>query len=417
MIGDHSPGPNPAAGVAAARSRSSSGAPIRAIFSQRAADLLLVALTPRLTGALRPGDTVARFGGDEFVVLCEDLAGPDDAVAIAGRIADACRRPIALGEHEHWVTLSVGAVIVDGGRATPTDVLRDADAAMYRAKSGGKGRTELFDDGMRARVADRIAVETALRRALGRDELRVHYQPILSLERERVVGVEALVRWEHPVRGLLEPEAFMQVAESTGLIVPIGEWVLEQACRQAALWRDAQPGREPVRMSVNLSARQVARSDVAGCVQRILATTGLDAGLLDLEITEHALLADTDHSAGALRELKSLGVRLVLDDFGTRYSSLSHLRRPTIGALKIDRSFVDGADRDSDDGAIIKAVLSMAGALGVDVTAEGVETSAQLSLLRDHGCPFAQGYLFAAPAPADDLADMLGLTATPAAAA
>ena len=375
-----------------------------------AGDLLLAALSPRLTGALRPGDTVARFGGDEFVVLCEDLTDSDDAVAIAGRIAEACRRPIGLGENEHLVTLSVGVVIVDGGRGTPTDVLRDADAAMYRAKSGGKGRTELFDDGMRARVADRVAVETALRRALRRDELRVHYQPILSLERERVVGVEALLRWEHPVRGLLEPEAFMQVAESSGLIVPIGEWVLEQACRQAAVWRDAHRDREAVRMSVNLSARQVARSDVAGCVERILASTGLEPGLLDLEITEHALLADSDHSAAALRELKSLGVRLVLDDFGTGYSSLSHLRRFTIDALKIDRSFVDGVDRDSDDGAIVRAVLGMAGALSVDVTAEGVETSAQLSLLRDHGCPFGQGYLFAAPAPAEDLDDMLGLT-------
>jgi len=191
--------------------------------------------------------------------------------------------------------------------------------------------------------------------------------------------------------------------------------VLEQACRQAALWRDAEPSRDPVRMSVNLSARQVARSDVAGCVERVLAATGLEPGLLDLEITEHALLGDSDHSTAALRELKSLGVRLVLDDFGTGYSSLSHLRRFTIDALKIDRSFVDGADRDSDDGAVVKAVLGMAGALGVDVTAEGVETSAQLSLLRDHGCRFVQGYLFAPPGPADDLVDLLGLT--PAAAA
>ena len=385
------------------------------IRGHESGDQLLVALTPRLTGALRPGDTVARFGGDEFVVLCEDLAHADDAVAIAERITDACRPPIVLGEDEHPVTLSVGVVIVDSGHATPTEVLSEADAAMYRAKSGGKGRTELFDDGMRARLADRIAVEAALRRALGRDELRVHYQPILSIERERVVGVEALLRWEHPVQGLLEPEAFMQVAESSGLIVPIGEWVLEQACRQAALWRDAAPSRDPVRMSVNLSARQVARSDVAGSVERILAATGLEPGLLELEITEGALLADSGHSTAALRGLKALGVRLALDDFGTGYSSLSQLRRFTIDALKIDRSFVDGADRDSDDSAIVKAVLSMAGALGVDVTAEGVETSAQLSLLRDHGCPFAQGYLFAAPAPADDLSDLLGLT--PAAAA
>ena len=306
-------------------------------------------------------------------------------------------------------------VIVDSGHATPTEVLSEADAAMYRAKSGGKGRTELFDDGMRARLADRIAVEAALRRALGRDELRVHYQPILSIERERVVGVEALLRWEHPVQGLLEPEAFMQVAESSGLIVPIGEWVLEQACRQAALWRDAAPSRDPVRMSVNLSARQVARSDVAGSVERILAATGLEPGLLELEITEGALLADSGHSTAALRGLKALGVRLALDDFGTGYSSLSHLRRFTIDALKLDRRFVDGADHDSDDCAIVRAVLSMAGELGVDVTAEGVETSAQLSLLRDHGCPYVQGYLFAAPAPADEVSELLGLI--PAAAA
>jgi diguanylate cyclase len=372
-----------------------------------AGDLLLIALTPRLAAALRPGDTVARFGGDEFVVLCEELEDDDGALAIAKRIADACARPVTIGDDEHVVTVSAGVVIVDAGAATPSNVLRDADAAMYRAKANGKGRVEVFDEGMRERLIERIAIESALRRALAQDELRLFYQPVIELESGRIVGVEALLRWQHPLRGLLEPADFIHVAESSGLIVPIGEWVIEQACRQAARWRDRGSGGEPIKVSVNLSPRQVARSNVAESVHRILLATGLDASLLELEITEHTLLEEGDASARALRDLHEVGVRLVLDDFGTGYSSLSYLKRHTIDALKIDRSFVDGLGRDTGDGAIVNAMLSMANALDVGVTAEGVETAAQLARLREHGCRFAQGYLFSRPAPAHELAVLL----------
>jgi diguanylate cyclase (GGDEF)-like protein/PAS domain S-box-containing protein len=370
-------------------------------------DLLLVALIPRLVSALRPGDTIARFGGDEFVVLCEELASEDDAVNIARRIADACNRPVRVGDYEHAVTVSAGVVIVDSGAATPSTVLRDADSAMYRAKGLGKGRVEVFDEQMRARLVERIAVESELRQAIRNDELRVFYQPVMALGRGTIVGVEALLRWEHPVRGLLEPAEFMHVAESSGLIIPIGEWVIEQACRQAVAWRDAHPSERPIFVSVNLSPRQVARSDVAGSVARILRSTGLDPHLLDLEITERTLLEDQDASARALRELKTVGVRLVLDDFGTGYSSLSYLKRFTIDAVKIDRSFVDGLGNNEEDSAIVGAVLSVAHALDVGVTAEGVETDAQLTRLRDEGCAFGQGYLFGRPSRAEKVSEML----------
>jgi len=373
-------------------------------LGHEAGDRLLVEMTPRLRAALRPGDTVARFGGDEFVVLCEDLSSADDAMRIAERIASACSRPLMLGPHQHLVTISAGIVVVENGSSTATGLLRDADAAMYRAKAMGKGRVELFDEGMHERLIERIAIESALRHALEQNEFRLHYQPVISLDRGGIIGVEALLRWQHPEQGLLEPAAFMQVAESTGLIVPIGEWAIEEACRQAADWRDARgPGQPPLSVSVNLSARQIARSDIASAVTRILDRTGLDAGLLELEITERALLADAEASAVTLRELKAVGVRLVLDDFGTGYSSLSYLKRFTIDALKIDRSFVDGLGGDAENAAIISAVLSMAQALHVGVTAEGVETPEQLARLRGSGCEFAQGYLFSQPIPAGDV--------------
>ena len=378
-------------------------------LGHEAGDLLLVEMTPRLRAALRPGDTVARFGGDEFVVLCEDVASEADAMLIAARIASACSRPVMLGPHQHLVTISVGIVVVQNGFSTPTGLLRDADAAMYRAKAMGKGRIELFDEGMRERLLERIAIESDLRHALLHQEFRLRYQPVISLDQGGIVtGVEALLRWQHPTRGLLEPAEFMQVAESTGLIVPIGEWAIEEACRQAADWRDARDeGQPPLSMSVNLSPRQIARSNIVSAVASILERTGLEAGLLDLEITERVLLEDAEASAGALRDLKAIGVRLVLDDFGTGYSSLSYLKRFTIDALKIDRSFVDGLGEDAENGAIINAVLGMARALDVGVTAEGVETRQQLASLRGSGCAFAQGYLFSQPIHADDVPDLV----------
>jgi diguanylate cyclase (GGDEF)-like protein/PAS domain S-box-containing protein len=371
-------------------------------------DLLLLALAPRLSAAVRPGDTVARFGGDEFVVLCDDLAGEDDAITIAQRMSDACSRPVTIRGYEHLVSVSAGVAMVrDAQSATADELLRDADAAMYRAKAGGKGRIEVFDEGMRARLVERIAVEDGLRRALDRGELRLHFQPIMSLRDSRIVGAEALLRWQHPERGLLQPEDFIAVAESSGLIVPIGEWVIGEACRQAAVWNDGTR-REPIYVSVNLSPRQIVRSDVTASVRDSLRETRLDPELLEIEVTERALLENGEACARVLAELKRLGVRIVLDDFGTGYSSLSFLKRLTIDALKIDRSFVGGLGRDTEDGAIVSAVLSMAGALHVGVTAEGVETLAQLARLRAQGCEFGQGFLFSKPASADELGALLG---------
>jgi diguanylate cyclase (GGDEF)-like protein/PAS domain S-box-containing protein len=377
-------------------------------LGHEAGDLLLVEMTPRLRAALRPGDTVARFGGDEFVVLCEDLCSEGDATRIARRIASACARPVQLGPHRHYVTISVGVAVVHGGTSTATELLRDADAAMYRAKALGKGRVEVFDAAMRERLLERIAVEADLRGALDRREFLLHYQPVMSLDEGGIVGLEALLRWQHPRRGRLGPGDFMEVAESTGLIVPIGEWAIEEACRQACDWREVRgAGLPPLRVSANLSARQLARSDIARAVARILERTGLDAGLLDLEITERVLLEDAEASARALGELQAVGVRLVLDDFGTGPSSLRYLKRFPIDAVKLDRSLVDGLGADAGHAAIVDAVLSMARALDVAVTAEGVETPEQLASLRGIGCPFAQGYLFSEPIPPADVPDLV----------
>lgn len=376
-------------------------------------DELLVALPPRLRQGLRAGDTIARFGGDEFVILCEDLDSEAEAIRIAERIGEAFALPFELDGRPHHLSVSVGVVYVTGGQASASEVLRDADAAMYRAKAGGKGRFELFDARMRAALVERLQTEADLRRALTDGELRLLYQPLLSLEQDAFVGAEALVRWQHPTRGLLTPADFIGVAEECGLIAPLGAWVLEEACRQAAAWAretDAAAGPHgpafaaPRRtVSVNLSPRQLSHSDVPALLERALADSGADPALIELELTESVLMEQSDAALATLRQLKQLGVRLVLDDFGTGWSSLGYLKRFPIDALKIDREFVDGLGAEPEDTAIVSAVLSMAGALELDVIAEGVETEQQLAWLREHGCGCAQGFLLGRPVPPDEL--------------
>jgi diguanylate cyclase (GGDEF)-like protein/PAS domain S-box-containing protein len=359
-------------------------------------DGVLTALPACLRQALREGDTVARFGGDEFVILCEDLGSAAEAMTIAERISAVVARPFDLEHRRHHLSVSVGVVFVEGGRATASDVLCDADAAMYRAKGSGKGQFELFDARMRADLVGRLQTENELRRALREGELRLLYQPVLALTRYEFVGAEALVRWQHPERGLLPPSEFIGVAEDSGLIGPLGEWVIAEACGQAAAW-GKRNGHGPGRISINLSPRQVSDADIAEALGQTLQSSGVDPALVELEITENALLEEGDAPRRTLQRLKDMGVRLVLDDFGTGYSSLSRLKRFPIDALKIDREFIDGLGTDAEDTAIVSAVLSMAQALGVDVVAEGVETSAQLAWLEEHGCTSAQGYLLAPP--------------------
>jgi diguanylate cyclase (GGDEF)-like protein/PAS domain S-box-containing protein len=368
-------------------------------------DELLVTLAERLRLAVRPGDTVARFGGDEFVVLCEDLSGPDarrQACDVADRLLAVIREPFLLDGDEHYLSTSIGIALARSGDERPEALLRDADAAMYRAKERGKDRWELFDEAMRASALQRVEIENALHRAIDREEFRVVYQPVVALDGERCVGAEALVRWQHPERGLLTPGEFVDLAEESGLIVPLGIWVLEDACRQAAQWAGTGDGTD-FAVSVNLSGRQLAHPDTPTHVAHALATSGIDPHRLALEITESVLMDDANGTMIAIDQLKGLGVRLSIDDFGTGYSSLASLKRFPVDCVKIDRSFVAGLGDKPEDSAIVAAVVSVGHALGLTVVAEGVETSAQRDELVALGCDAAQGYLFSQPLPAAQL--------------
>jgi diguanylate cyclase (GGDEF)-like protein len=369
-------------------------------------DKLLRSVAERLQHELRPSDTIARVGGDEFVVFCEDIPSEHDALAMVDRLVHALDAPFDIGGQSQHATASVGIAFGDGS-SQPEVLIRNADAAMYRAKERGRARYELFDDEMRRRSISWLETESELRRAIDGGELHNVYQPIVSPRNGAIVGFEALVRWHHPERGVVSPADFIPVAEQSGLIVPLGRGVLQRACAEAVLWNRGRDGREPLRVAVNFSPRQLSHPRAVDSLVETLEEAGLDPDLLCVEITESALVEDAASTLGTLNRLKELGVRLALDDFGTGYSSLTYVRRFPIDTLKIDRSFIDGIAGSSEDEAIVTAVLSMGRALGVHVVAEGVETEEQAARLRTLGCKLAQGFLFSRPVGPDAVHELL----------
>ncbi len=371
-----------------------------------AGDQLLVAVGQRLAGFLRPGDTIARFAGDEFGVILDPVADQAEARQLVGRLLAALQAPFALSGRDWFIGASVGIAIGRPGQTTPADLLREAEIARVRAEADPTHRHALFEPAMGSTTLERIDLENDLRRGIERGELRLHYQPIIDLASERVVGFEALVRWQHPERGLLQPGSFIPLAEETGLIVPLGRWVLETACRQASSWSIGRGDRRSLAMSVNLSARQFTQTDLAEEVGRVLAASGLPARALELEITESIVMDRSEDSMRMLRRLRSMGVRLVLDDFGTGYSSLSYLKHLPLDTIKVDQSFVAGLE-DPADRSIVSSVIGLARGLGLDVIAEGIETREQQARLLELGCAVGQGYLFSRPVPADEAARLM----------
>jgi diguanylate cyclase (GGDEF)-like protein/PAS domain S-box-containing protein len=369
-------------------------------------DRLLRSVADRLRLELRPSDTIARVGGDEFVVFCEDVPSEHEALAMVDRLVRALDDPFDLNGQTQHATASVGIAIGDAN-TEPEVLIRNADAAMYRAKERGRARFELFDDEMRQRSISWLETESELRRALDNGELHNLYQPIVSPRTAEIVGFEALVRWQHPDRGVVSPVDFIPVAEQSGLIVPLGNGVLERACAEAVRWNADRGGRDPLRVAVNFSPRQLSHPSAVETVVETLEQAGLAPDLLCVEITESALVEDAAATLATLNQLKEIGVRLALDDFGTGYSSLTYVRRFPIDTLKIDRSFIDGIVGSNEDEAIVTAVLSMGRALGVHVVAEGVETEEQAARLRTLGCKLAQGYLFSRPISADAARELL----------
>ncbi|GAA3350026.1 hypothetical protein GCM10020358_74390 [Amorphoplanes nipponensis] len=375
-----------------------------------AGDALLVQVADRLRAAVREGDTVARFGGDEFGVVITSPTALADAEAVAGRIAAALAEPVRVGERDLPVAASIG--LAGGADAGDIDqLLRNADLAMYRAKAAGGAGLAAYHPGMLAGLVGRLELEADLRLALDREELALHYQPTVDLRTGAIVGFEALVRWRHPTRGMVSPLDFIGIAETTGLIVPLGRWVLAEACRQAVAW-GAGSGRR-LKMAVNVSVRQFEHGDLSAMVAEVLAETGMPVDQLCLEMTESVLLTDTDENLTQLQRLKALGVTLAMDDFGTGYSSLAYLRRYPMDILKIDRSFVDRLGGDREDEALVHTIVRLGASLGMTTVAEGIEQAGQLATLRALGCDLAQGFLLSRPVPAEEAGRMLAAEPAP----
>ncbi len=376
-------------------------------LSHEAGDKLLIQVANRLRGCLRPEDTVARLGGDEFVVLFEDILSVNDGLTVADRIAQGLTQPFNINSQEVFTTCSMGIAISSSSETLPAELLRDAEVAMYRAKAKGEGSIEIFDPSMNAQALARFQMDSELRRALERNEFVLHYQPVVGLQSRQIEGWEALVRWKHPERGMVPPLDFISLAEETGLIVPLGKWVLEEACRQAGEWSRAYPSAIPRLMNVNISARQFQHRDLIGTVLEALRAADLDPGALKLEITESIMMKDPMASLEAMKTFKSMDIHLVIDDFGTGYSSLSYLKRFPVDTLKVDKSFVDGLGKDPESTAIVSAVISLAKSLGMRVTAEGIEHREQMDHLLQLDCDQGQGYHFSRPLPREAAEELL----------
>jgi diguanylate cyclase (GGDEF)-like protein/PAS domain S-box-containing protein len=372
-----------------------------------AGDQVLITVSHRLKGCLRSTDTCARLGGDEFAILLEYAQDDRETLKVVERMQHLLRAPFQLNGQEIFANASIGVILSTVGYEKPEDLLRDADTAMYRAKALGRGRYEVFTQEMHARAVSLLQLETDLRQAIERREFLVFYQPVMELRTNRLTGFEALVRWQHPERGLVSPAEFIPVAEETGLILTIGRWVLSEACKQMKQWQHQYPASPLLTISVNLSRRQFSQPDLVQQIEKILQETELEPRCLKLEITESAIMEDANSATGMMQQLKTLGVQLVMDDFGTGYSSLSHLHLFPIDTLKIDPSFVHKADTDLEKVEIIRTVISLAWNLGIDVVAEGIETKRQMSQLKLLKCDLAQGYLFSRPLTSEAAATFL----------
>ena len=367
-------------------------------------DLLLQGVSERLTACTRQSDTVARLGGDEFVLVLPDIAHIEDVAALATKIKEALKPRFQVGRHELFVSASIGLSLYPSDGEDAETILRHADAAMYRAKQRGRNTFQFYSQSTTARAGDRSALGAALRKALEREELLLHYQPQVDLASGRISGMEALLRWQHPERGFISPSEFIPVAEESGLIVPIGEWVLHRVCEQA---RDWEALGTPLRIAVNLSSRQFNETALLHTVVRALKETGLHPRHLELELTESGIMQNASAAVGVLRQLKATGIRITIDDFGTGYSSLNHLKHFPIDALKIDQSFVRDLGHDSNDAVLVRAIVTMAHGLNLQVIAEGVETEQQTAFLRKCRCDAAQGIYFSHPLPPDSLMDLI----------
>jgi diguanylate cyclase (GGDEF)-like protein len=372
-----------------------------------AGDELLTIVAARISGSLRPTDLTARIGGDEFAVLLENIGGLNAATDTAQRIIDALRAPIRLYTQEVVVRASIGIAMTNAGREELGEVLRNADMALYHAKSLGKGQHAVYEARMHQQASERLELTAALAQAVERHEFALRYQPIHDLMSGDVIGVETLVRWLHPMRGEVRPDQFVTLAEETGLIVPMGAWVLEESCLQLARWTQEFRDRPRFSTAVNMSARQLQHPGFVEHVRRVLLDTKIEPSRLTLELTESVLIEDSSTTLGTLAELKALGVRLAIDDFGTGFSSLNYVHRFPIDALKIDRSFVNTLGSGSADSALVSAIVQLASSLGLSAVAEGLETSKQLEELRRLGCRYGQGYLFSAPMEADEIGRLL----------